>query len=158
MKEAGARAGIVIFPGCEITTGSGADGVHVLVIADPSKSGRDIDLLLASNLGFDGTRQRFLTDSGGASRPNVSSRTVEQILDYLPEGYLVIAPHAFNDNGIAAQGTVKGTVRWLALHNPQLAAIDRGIVAPLQVIRFRIDSAAENLRTSRVCREVRNNI
>ena len=125
MKEAGARAGIVIFPGCEITTGSGADGVHLLVIADPGKSGRDIDLLLASKLGFDG-RQRFLTDSGGTSRPNVSSRTVEQILDDLPEGYLVIAPHAFNDNGIAAQGTVKGTVRWSALHHPRLAAIDPG--------------------------------
>src|ERR1035441_5104301 len=51
MKEAGARNGIVIFPGCEITTGSGADGVHLLILGDPSKTGRDIDLLLASNLG-----------------------------------------------------------------------------------------------------------
>jgi energy-coupling factor transporter ATP-binding protein EcfA2 len=126
MKEAGARNGVVIFPGCEVTTGSGADGVHLLVLGDPSKTGREIDLLLASNLGFDGNTPRFTSDSGGNRRPNVSSRTVQQILDDLPEGYLVMAPHAFNDNGIAAPGTVKGSVRWSALHHPRLAAIDPG--------------------------------
>ena len=126
MKEAGARNGIVIFPGCEITTGSGADGVHLLILGDPSKTGRDIDLLLASNLGFDGNTPRFTSDSGNNLRPNVSSKTIQQILDDLPEGYLAIAPHAFNENGIAAPGTVKGSVRWAALHHPRLAAIDPG--------------------------------
>src|ERR1035437_787355 len=28
MTDAGRRNGVVVFPGCEITTGSGADGIH----------------------------------------------------------------------------------------------------------------------------------
>lgn len=52
MKAAGDRCGVVVFPGCEITTGAGADGIHIVVIGDRSKTSHDFDLLLAV-LGFD---------------------------------------------------------------------------------------------------------
>src|ERR1700680_1317671 len=32
MKAAGDRNGVIVFPGCEVTTGSGADGIHLLII------------------------------------------------------------------------------------------------------------------------------
>src|SRR3954462_12892664 len=46
MKQAGSRAGIAVFPGVEVTTGSGSDGVHLLLIGDLNKTERDIDILL----------------------------------------------------------------------------------------------------------------
>jgi energy-coupling factor transporter ATP-binding protein EcfA2 len=55
-----------------------------------------------------------------------------QILDDLPEGYLAIAPHAFNDNGIASKNTIKGDLRWKALHHERLGAIDVGDVRELK--------------------------
>jgi hypothetical protein len=53
MGVAGQRAGIAVFPGVEVTTGSGSDGVHLVLIGDLDTSERDIDLLLAQVCGFD---------------------------------------------------------------------------------------------------------
>ena len=46
----------------------------------------------------------------------------------MPDGYLAIAPHALNDNGIASADTVRGNLRWKALHHDRLAAIHVGDV------------------------------
>ena len=51
-KAAGERNGVVVFPGCEITTQTGADGVHLLIIGDPSKTSQDFDRLIHGTLGF----------------------------------------------------------------------------------------------------------
>lgn len=125
MVAAGKRHGVVVFPGCEITTASGADGAHLVIIGDLDKTGRDFDLLLASKLGFGNSyHDRF--SRGERSEPLSSTKTVQQILDDLPEDYLVIAPHVLTENGIASEKTAKGDIRWKALHHPRLSALDPG--------------------------------
>ena len=124
MVEVGREFSITVFPGSEITTGTGADGVHLIILGDPNKSSQDFDRLIAT-LGFDEQHPRFRRQ-GEKDVPGVSSYTLIQILDKLPEGYLAIAPHALTDNGIASAKTIKGDIRWRALHHPRLAAIDVG--------------------------------
>lgn len=125
LKDAGARHGIYVFPGVEITTGTGSDGVHLLVIGDNSKTGRDFDLLLSSELGFDSKTPRFTQGKSGLT-PCSSRKTIPEILDCLPSDYLVIAPHALSENGIASGGTVDGDRRWTAINHSRLVALDVG--------------------------------
>lgn len=123
MVEAGKARGVTVFPGCEITTGSGADGMHLVVIGDSRKTSRDFDVLLGGTLGFrEPDHPRFLP----RGEPGSSSRTITQILDDLPDDYLVIAPHVLTDNGIASGKTAHGDIRWRALHHPRLVAVDPG--------------------------------
>lgn len=123
-KAAGDRHGIIVFPGCEITTGTGADGLHLLIVGSREKTAEDFKLLLRGELGFNEAHPRFLDDGS----PGSSSKQILQILDDLPDEYLVIAPHAFNDNGIASANSVKGDIRYRALHHNRLSAIDVGDV------------------------------
>ena len=125
MKEAGDRKGIAVFPGCEVTTGSGADGVHIIVIGERNQTSHDFDLLLAGVLGFDHEHPRYHMH-GDDRVPGSSGKTLLQILDDLPDAFLAIAPHALTQNGIANGGTVQGDIRWKALHHPRLAAVDPG--------------------------------
>jgi energy-coupling factor transporter ATP-binding protein EcfA2 len=125
MCEAGNRNGVIVFPGCEVTTGTGADGVHLLIIGDRCRTSRDFDQLLAGEIGFDSDHPRFHDDSG-QKVPSSSRKTLMQILDDLPDDFLVIAPHALNENGIASKKTAKGDIRWKALHHDRLNALDPG--------------------------------
>ncbi len=125
MVAAGNRKNIVVFPGCEVTTGSGADGIHLLLIGDLAKTSHDIDLLLAGPVGFDHDHPRYHLQ-GSEQEPGSSGKTILQILDVLPDEYLVVAPHCLNHNGIASSNTVKGDIRWRALHHPRLGAVDPG--------------------------------
>ncbi|WP_143432946.1 TrlF family AAA-like ATPase [Herbaspirillum camelliae] len=124
-KAAGKRHGIVVFPGCEITTNTGADGVHLVIIGDLNKSTRDYQELLFGSLGFNHEHPPFL-EQGGRRFPGTSQKTLLQILDDLPDGFLAIAPHALSQNGIASANTAKGEIRWRALHHERLVAIDPG--------------------------------
>lgn len=83
MREAGARNGVIVFPGCEVTTGTGADGVHLLVIGDRTRTGRDFDQLLAGAIGFDHEHPRFIEHSG-QNVPATAGKTLTQILDTCP--------------------------------------------------------------------------
>ena len=125
VKASGARHGIFVFPGCEITTGSGSDGIHLIIIGGLDKTSQDFDRLVHGTLGFGQEHPPYL-DEGGNRVPAASSKTLGQILDDLPEGFLAIAPHALNDNGIASRKTVQGDLRWKALHHERLVAIDPG--------------------------------
>jgi hypothetical protein len=49
IRAAGKRAGITVFPGVEVTTGTGSDGVHVLLIGDLDQTAQDIDIILAKH-------------------------------------------------------------------------------------------------------------
>lgn len=125
MRAAGIRAGITVFPGVEVTTGSGADGAHLILIGDLSKTQRDIDMLLATVCGFDGVdNPKF--NPARRDEPAPSPYSIESILNALPEGWLAIAPHVLGENGLASPKTVRGKVRWKALHNDRLAAADVG--------------------------------
>lgn len=124
-KAAGARHGVCVFPGCEITTNTGADGVHLLIIGDRDKTSQDFDRLLHGIVGFSDEFPRYRLQ-GVSEVPTPASKTLEQILNKLPDGYLAIAPHALSDNGIASKDTVRGDLRWKALHHERLVALDPG--------------------------------
>lgn len=125
-KSAGHNHGILVFPGCEVTTNTGADGAHIIILGDIDKTGQDFDRLIHGPLGFGAEHPPFSTDRGGQVKPGSSSKNIEQILNALPEGYLAIAPHVLTDNGIASSRTVNGDIRWRALHHERLAAVDPG--------------------------------
>ncbi|WSS10114.1 hypothetical protein OG320_16490 [Microbispora sp. NBC_01189] len=126
MKAAGERAGITVFPGVEVTTGSGSDGVHLLLIGSLEKTERDIDILLAKVCGFDANYPPFVPSKKNPPVPAVAPRSVQDILRDLPLGWIAIAPHALGENGIASGNTIMGTSRWQALHHDKLAAVDVG--------------------------------
>jgi energy-coupling factor transporter ATP-binding protein EcfA2 len=124
MRDAGIRAGITVFPGVEVTTSTGSDGIHILLIGDLTRTARDIDILLAKTCGFDDQRNPSFNPATGT--PAAAPRSITDILDDLPDGWLAIAPHALCDNGIASCETVKGSNRWRALHHDRLVALDVG--------------------------------
>ncbi|MBR7836924.1 hypothetical protein KDL01_26840 [Actinospica durhamensis] len=124
MRAAGDRAGIAVFPGVEVTTGSGSDGVHLVLIGDLDRCERDIDLLLAKVCGFDDNdHPRFDPLTGD---PAPSPRSAVDILSDLDDNWFALAPHALGDNGIASGKTLRGTLKWKALHHERLAALDPG--------------------------------
>lgn len=125
MTAAGHAAGVVVFPGVEVTTASGADGIHLIIIGGRDRTTADFDEVLSAVCGFGGDHPRFDPARG---TPASAPRTLVQILDELPDGYVAVAPHAFNDNGIVSPNTIKGDLRWKALHHERLAAIDVGDV------------------------------
>ncbi|MCX4173395.1 MULTISPECIES: TrlF family AAA-like ATPase [Paraburkholderia] len=123
---AGKRHSIVVFPGCEITSHTGLDGVHLIVIGDTHRTSQDFDRLIHGQLGFDSHDHCPFREQGGKWLPGTSRKSVIQILDDLPDGYLVIAPHALSENGIVSGKTVQGDIRWKSLHHPRLSAVDPG--------------------------------
>ncbi len=125
MVATGKRKGIVVFPGCEVTTGSGSDGIHLLIIGALDKTTRDFDRLLAGALGFDEKHPPF-HQVGSQLQPGSSRKSVVDILDDLPSDYLACAPHALTSNGLASAATVKGDLRRRALTHPRLSAVDPG--------------------------------
>jgi predicted metal-dependent phosphoesterase TrpH/energy-coupling factor transporter ATP-binding protein EcfA2 len=129
MKEAGEREGVVVFPGMEVTTGTGADGVHLILIGGRDKEVADFEEILAGVCGFGVDHPRFDPVSGN---PASSPKTLLQILSELPDGYLAIAPHIFTDNGIASARTARGDIRWKALHHERLTAVDVGDVSNIE--------------------------
>lgn len=126
MQAAGIRHGIAVFPGFEVTTASGADGAHLIIFADPASDVEPLRDLLISACGFGPEHPRFLPSQ--PEHPASSPNTLPQILDKLDDHFLAIAPHAFTDNGIASANTIKGDLRWKALHHDRLAAIDVGYI------------------------------
>ena len=123
---AGKRHSIVVFPGCEITSHTGSDGVHLIIIGDTNRTSQDFDRLIHGPLGFDAHDHQPFREQGGKLLPGTSSKSVIQILDDLPDGYLVIAPHALSENGIVSSKTVQGNIRWKSLRHSRLSAVDPG--------------------------------
>lgn len=124
--RAASPPGLTVLPGVELTTGSGSDGVHLILVADPDTvSQAEFNAMLDRVCGFDGDHPRF--NVVRPAEPLPARRSLFDILDDLPEQYLVIAPHAFNENGVARPETLSGTLRWRALHQDRLSAVDIGV-------------------------------
>ena len=123
IREAAIAAGLTMFPGMELSTGTGSDGVHLLLIGDP---GADIDALKFAWLnaaGFDADHPAMYN---GEHMP--AQRSFIDILNNLPEDTLAIAPHVFNDNGIASRRSVQNDrIKWQSLHHDRLSALDVGV-------------------------------
>jgi hypothetical protein len=118
---------VVVFPGIEVTTASGADGAHLILTGDLDRAARDIDALLAQTRGFNDDHPRL---NPATHQPASAGRTLCQILDDLPDQWLAIAPHALTDNGIASEETLKGDLRWKALRHDRLGAVDPETSSP----------------------------
>lgn len=128
MQAAGSRVGVTVFPGVEVTTGSGSDGAHLVLIGDLDKTEHDIDKLLSSTCGFD-DRDNPRFNPAAPKEPAPSPRSIADILSALPDGWLAFAPHVLGKKGLASPDTAKGTIRWKALHHDGLSAIDVGCSA-----------------------------
>lgn len=131
VKAAGLRHGVVVFPGCEVTSSTGADGAHLIVIGDRMATGQDFDRLIHGPIGYDHDHPPF-REQGGNRVPGSSRLTSNQILDALPDGYLALAPHALTANGLISTNTAKGDIRWRAFQHERLAAVDPGDCADVQ--------------------------
>lgn len=126
MIEADRRHDIFVFPGFEVTSATGSDGVHAVIFGGPDRNADDLRGLLFGACGFGPDDPLF--NPSRADEPAPSPRTLPQILDALPDGYLALAPHVFNENGLVSKNTLKGTLRWKALHHDRLGAVDVGAV------------------------------
>lgn len=131
VKAAGERHGVVVFPGCEVTSSTGADGAHLIVLGDRTATGQDFDRLIHGPIGYDHDHPPF-REQGGNRVPGSSRLTSNQILDALPDGYLALAPHALTANGLISTNTAKGDIRWRAFQHERLAALDPGDCADVQ--------------------------
>jgi ABC-type lipoprotein export system ATPase subunit len=124
IRDEASKQGLVMFPGMELSTGTGADGVHLLLIGDP-----DADIAALTHAW---TTAADFTKDHPAFDPNTdlhmpSHKSLFDILSALPEDTLAIAPHILAENGIGSGDSIKeATLRWRALHSDGIAAVDPG--------------------------------
>ena len=100
----------VIFPGVEVTA---SDGVHLLVLVDPARRQEHVEDLLS--------RVRIPVDDRGTERAR-STLSVEQILEELGGGAVLIAAHVNGPKGILT--VHEGQQRLAVLGNPHLDAVE----------------------------------
>jgi hypothetical protein len=62
MVAAGSRHGVAVFPGCEVTTGTGADGIHLVVIGDLGATSK---ISIGCSLALSATRSRQSSPRSG---------------------------------------------------------------------------------------------
>ena len=123
VRTAARSAGLVMFPGMELSTGTGSDGVHLLLLGDP---GADIQQLTN-----DWTKAADFSKDHPAfndQREHLPShRSMIDILDSLPEETIAIAPHILTENGVASGDSIKeSSIKWRCLHHDRLEAVDVG--------------------------------
>lgn len=117
IREAAKNKEIIIFPGFEITTGSGADGIHVLCLFNPAISKDILDGIL-SNLGLL-PGQRFY-DNGS---PKAIIKSMSEAIKIVKEqGGISIAAHVSSDNGLLKKA--EGQIRIELFTNPNLLACE----------------------------------
>lgn len=117
------KQGLVMFPGMELSTGTGSDGVHLLLLGDPDA---DIDELANQWNSAAGFSKDYPAFHGNEHQPSRSS--IIDILDALPEDTIAIAPHILSENGVASGNSIQEkSIRWRCLHHDRLEAVDVGV-------------------------------
>lgn len=117
IRKVAKGTGIIIFPGFEITTDSGKDGIHLICLFDPATDSRELDHLL-SQIGLTPS-ERFNPDK----TPRAFNKGVNEVIEIVKsKGGICIAPHVFNDNGVLAQ--TKGQIRMDIFRNEDLFAVE----------------------------------
>ncbi len=126
LEEIGAEAkrqGLVMFPGMELSTSTGSDGVHLLLLGDPEADIPELTNQWHTAAGFSKDHPAFVRSEHQPSRSSIID-----ILAALPEDTIAIAPHILNENGVASRGSIKEkSIRWRCLHHDRLEAVDVGI-------------------------------
>lgn len=115
IREAAKDSNIVVFPGFEITTQSGADGIHVICLFNPDTPKDILDGLL-SNFGLL-PGSRFNPD-GSPKAVNKDFKTI--IESVKQQGGICIAAHMSSNNGLLCK--VEGQIRRDLFTNPDLLA------------------------------------
>ncbi len=117
IREAAKGTDIIIFPGFEITTDSGKDGIHLICLFNPDTDPKELDHLL-SNIGLTPS-ERFNPDH----TPRAFNKGVNEVIEIVRnKGGICIAPHVFNENGVLAQ--TKGQIRMDIFRNENLFAVE----------------------------------
>jgi energy-coupling factor transporter ATP-binding protein EcfA2 len=116
IRQAAAGTEITVFPGFEITTQSGADGIHILCLFNPDITKDTLDGLL-SNLGLL-PGQRFHDKS-----PRAVTKDMKEIIEAIKkqEG-ICIAAHVSSNNGLLAK--TEGQIRVNLFTNTDLLAVE----------------------------------
>src|SRR3989338_3603288 len=104
IRKAANGTGIIIFPGFEITTDSGKDGIHLICLFNPNTNSGELDHLL-SKIGLTPS-ERLNPDN----TPRAFNRGVNEVIKIVrEEGGICIAPHVFNENGLLKE--TEGQIR-----------------------------------------------
>jgi len=117
IREAAKDTDIVIFPGFEITTGSGKDGIHIICLFNPNTASSELDHML-SNIGLTPS-ERFNPDN----TPRAFRKAVDEVIEIVrSRGGICIAPHVFNDNGLLSE--TEGQIRMELFRNEDMFALE----------------------------------
>jgi len=117
IKDAAQGTEIKVFPGFEITTQSGADGIHILCLFNPDTTRETLDGLL-SNFGLL-PGQRFYNDDS----PKAVTKDMKEAIEAVKEhGGICIAAHVFSDNGLLKKA--EGQIRINLFTNSNLLAVE----------------------------------
>ncbi|MEK6591366.1 MAG: TrlF family AAA-like ATPase [Nitrospinota bacterium] len=117
IRKAANGSGIVIFPGFEITTVSGKDGIHLICLFNPDTNSGELDHLL-SNIELTPS-ERFNPDN----TPRAFNKGVNEVIKIIRDkGGICIAPHIFNENGLLKE--TEGQIRIDIFRNEDLFAVE----------------------------------
>ncbi len=115
IREAAEESEIKVFPGFEITTQSGADGIHILCLFNPGTTRDTLDGLLSSFGLLPGPR--FYPDKS----PKAVKEDMKEVIEAVKkQGGICIAAHMSGDNGLLSKS--EGQIRVELFTNPDLLA------------------------------------
>ena len=119
IRNAASGSGIIVFPGFEIGTTSGSDGVHLLCIFEPDRPQDELDDLL-TQMGLP-RDSRFHDDK----TPKLCSRPVDDAINFVQDnGGIAIAAHVLSENGMLKKESMRGEIRVNAWKNQRLFAAE----------------------------------
>ena len=110
LKAAAKLAGIVVFPGVEVTVMGGERNVHILAIFDPSKGTADVHDFLA---------QVSITEDKRGSTETLARGDVNEVIDTIAQlGGLPLLAHCDSSSGVT--NDMRGQARIQVIRNPNL--------------------------------------
>ena len=110
VKAVAKTAGIVIFPGVEVTVFGGERNVHILAIFDPSKGTADVHDFLA---------QVSITEDKRGSTNALARGDVNEVIDKIALlGGVPLLAHCDSTSGVTQE--IRGQARVLIIRNPNL--------------------------------------
>lgn len=119
IRNAASGSGITVFPGFEIGTTSGSDGIHLLCIFEPNRPKDELDDLL-TQMGLP-RGSRFHEDR----TPKLCDKQVDDAINFVQDnGGIAIAAHVLSENGMLKKESMRGEVRVNAWKNQRLFAAE----------------------------------
>jgi len=117
IRKAAKDSDVVVFPGFEITTDSGKDGIHLICLFNPDTDSGELNHLL-SLIGLT-PAERFNSDN----TPRAFNKGVHEVIEIVKnKGGICIAPHIFNENGLLKE--TEGQIRIEIFRNEYLFAVE----------------------------------